>query len=1488
MPHSVDEPICPKFQPNIFDPSRCHDCLRQRHLHAGAGGSTEVAPQQKSTADAGTGALPGSRPGITLLTPILSQAEERDTSSKEDSDGLSLVSSHCGVSSLLGYGEDSLCILSPDCDLFICDGDDDDDTDSCRDHQEFSGSVSAEDEYLPNNRHRSTAVGMTRLDPPPHRPNPRTWMDDNRSRDGFSRQSGLKGDREKRESGYFSLGRAAGARSHRDNSPPVPYRHFERGHPIFSNRSVEPKDAIPFRNPNLGMASERQVPDNLLGDLPVEVPPPDPYEIAVEVEAQVGPRSPSPTPFKIAESLASTGRKGFSSSYSRGNSSSQVSVHQHSGRFDPSRQGKALQSRPSSPSHGNLPFRRSESTVSLSRHNLEGGGWSQETGPRPRTSFQGAHARQAESGTLPSNFKSFASSVKSQSSTISDFRSALRKTGASRSLNARDHDSRSSSPSRRGYNPPGQTGLGKTEFSSSLSHGSGRDSRTSSPSRRTSDRLRDSSSPPRRNFSLSSQSLLRKSESVSSLNGRSHHGRCGSPIREGYDIESQALLRNSTSRNGLDDQGYKHESPIMSPPKQSYDAPNRSILRKTASSPVGSSQGRDSRSSSPGRRGYEKPSQYQVRKTDTSGSFNSRSFQNRNLSPTRRNYEGPSQSPLRKSEVNSSIRSHDSVLPTRKSYDAPDQRSQRKTEARSSVNSRNSNSQNSPPYRKGNRSPPGCSLLRKDTSGDSARYSQIKNANNNSAIDSKHSPRSWRESAHSRRSSSLSRGAAPTRQYTNGSRTPGSETPRSPSSMRHGVGRHVSDDHYPSPSEKRPSHRAQSPSYLPQVQMGKHTSSQSSMESTESGQLSVGSAGRNREEYALMADLPKVKIIHQMEVPGHTVRPQNQQSSRRQELFKPASHSLSKQPREWDDTVDTEREWHYGGGGYLSRAHSSTSLQRSGSPTADEGSSWNRHRSEQMQPDLLNFKKGWMSKLDESGEWKKHWFVLTDAGLKYYRDSSAEEKDDMDGEIDLKSCVRVSEFDVEKNYGFQIETREAVFTLSAMTAGIRRNWIEVLKKSIRPSSSPDLTQLPDNSDKENSHSRLLSSTRRHSSRHSDAQTDIPTSATPSLHKFDYVELSPVPTSSIPQPASQREAGEGQGKQHSRWQEEKNPSSHWEALVSRKSTTIASNQRLCMEEEIEKKWTEFERLPLKDMTSVPPVGSQPSSQSACEALQREVASLRQQLEELKRRGGRSGGVVQGGCGPEAPCGRSLLAMERAHRHALEELQRQHDRRMKELEAEKARLLQEEAQDTARVMEALKKKHKEELEREVEKVKRLSSGALDPHTLRSQQQAEVQSLQRELAGLSERYSQKCLELNRAEQNNAEREREISRKERDMEQLKKDNQELKTRLSEEIGRMRSAITDPGSGDRDGTPCELEVLLRVKENEIEYLHKEISCLRNEVEFLNTEKRLACERHAEVTEELSGIKSRSEREIQSLKEHLRLAMAALQEGQKLGNSLDH
>ncbi|MGH0149864.1 UNVERIFIED_CONTAM: hypothetical protein FKN15_047848, partial [Acipenser sinensis] len=88
-----------------------------------------------------------------------------------------------------------------------------------------------------------------------------------------------------------------------------------------------------------------------------------------------------------------------------------------------------------------------------------------------------------------------------------------------------------------------------------------------------------------------------------------------------------------------------------------------------------------------------------------------------------------------------------------------------------------------------------------------------------------------------------------------------------------------------------------------------------------------------------------------------------------------------------------------------------------------------------MTPDLLNFKKGWMVKLDEQGQ-----------------------ASDLDGEIDLTACYNVTEYQVQRNYGFQIHTNEGVYTLSAMTAGIRRNWIQAVMKNVRTSTAPDVAR----------------------------------------------------------------------------------------------------------------------------------------------------------------------------------------------------------------------------------------------------------------------------------------------------------------------------------------------------------------------------------------------------------------------------------------------
>ncbi|XP_067573763.1 myosin phosphatase Rho-interacting protein isoform X5 [Pseudorca crassidens] len=120
-------------------------------------------------------------------------------------------------------------------------------------------------------------------------------------------------------------------------------------------------------------------------------------------------------------------------------------------------------------------------------------------------------------------------------------------------------------------------------------------------------------------------------------------------------------------------------------------------------------------------------------------------------------------------------------------------------------------------------------------------------------------------------------------------------------------------------------------------------------------------------------------------------------------------------------------------------------------------------------PDLLNFKKGWLTRQYEDGQWKKHWFVLADQSLRFYRDSVAEEAADLDGEIDLSTCYDVTEYPVQRNYGFQIHTKEGAFTLSAMTSGIRRNWIQTIMKHVHPISAPDVTSsLPQGKDRSSS------------------------------------------------------------------------------------------------------------------------------------------------------------------------------------------------------------------------------------------------------------------------------------------------------------------------------------------------------------------------------------------------------------------------------------
>ncbi|KAM4881577.1 TRIO and F-actin-binding protein-like [Thomomys bottae] len=576
-----------------------------------------------------------------------------------------------------------------------------------------------------------------------------------------------------------------------------------------------------------------------------------------------------------------------------------------------------------------------------------------------------------------------------------------------------------------------------------------------------------------------------------------------------------------------------------------------------------------------------------------------------------------------------------------------------------------------------------------------------------------------------------------------------------------------------------------------------------------------------------------------------------------------------------------------------------------------------------MTPDLLNFKKGWMSILDEPGEWKKHWFVLTDSSLKYYRDSTAEEADELDGEIDLRSCTDVTEYAVQRNYGFQIHTKDNVYTLSAMTSGIRRNWIEALRKTVRPTSAPDVTKLSDCNKENTLHSyglqkgspkvgeqRAGSEVSRGSSRRADGPRQ----------SLDYVELSPL-TQSSPQrartlartpdrPAKQEELERDlaqRSEERRKWFEATDSGAPetptGEGPRRGLGAPLTEDQQSRLSEEIEKKWQELEKLPLRESKRVPLTALLNQSHSERhtpsrdnhEALEKEVQSLRAQLEAWRLRGEapqsaprpQEDGRTPPGYISQEACERSLAAMETSHQQVMEQLQRHHERELQRLQQEKEWLLEEETAATASAIEAMKKAYQEELNRELSKTRSLQQG---PDGLRKQHQSDVEALKRELQVLSERYSQKCLEIGALTRQAEEREHTLQRCQQEGQELLRHNQELHTRLSEEIDRLRSFIASQGSGNSCGrnerSSCELEVLLRVKENELQYLKKEVQCLRDELQVMQKDKRFTSGKYQDVYVELNHIKTRSEREIEQLKEHLRLAMAALQEKEAIRNSL--
>ncbi|XP_010863750.1 myosin phosphatase Rho-interacting protein isoform X3 [Esox lucius] len=598
-----------------------------------------------------------------------------------------------------------------------------------------------------------------------------------------------------------------------------------------------------------------------------------------------------------------------------------------------------------------------------------------------------------------------------------------------------------------------------------------------------------------------------------------------------------------------------------------------------------------------------------------------------------------------------------------------------------------------------------------------------------------------------------------------------------------------------------------------------------------------------------------------------------------------------------------------------------------------------------MTPDLLNFKKGWMVKMDEQGQWKKYWFVLTDHSLIYYKDSIAEEASDLDGEIDLSTCYDVTEYQAQRNYGFQIHTQEGVHTLSAMTAGIRRNWIQAVMKNVRPATAPDVAS-----------GRGAFSPLGGGLVQPDVTQDSPSSEASSVERepgfgpkksrarerrregrsktFDWAEFRPIAQALAQQRAQEAEplhTDLGDLERNRRREERRR---RYESVTGSSDQPAGSETRrmdyesgggsecnpggeCCsppslerqqkVEEEIEQHWQQVEKTPIRDERRVPLPSTQPTRETAeleklLESYKKGVEELKVQLEschqqlvdsnqhkhnlevQLRTALEREQSVRTGYISP-ATCERGFAAMEESHQKVIDELQRKHQRELENLHEEKERLLAEETAATIAAIEAMKNAHRSELEKELDKARKSNSNTenADIEEICRQHEEELCSFQREIEVLSEQYSQKCLENAHLAQA-LEAERQALRQcQRENQELNAHNQELNNRLAAEITKMRSMATEDGGGDTCNVThgkelYELEVMLRVKESEVQYLKQEINSLKDELQAAQRDKKYATDKYKDIYTELSIVKAKAERDLGRLRDQLQLAHEALGE----------
>uniref|UniRef100_A0A6A7FU42 Protein outspread isoform X1 n=1 Tax=Hirondellea gigas TaxID=1518452 RepID=A0A6A7FU42_9CRUS len=164
-----------------------------------------------------------------------------------------------------------------------------------------------------------------------------------------------------------------------------------------------------------------------------------------------------------------------------------------------------------------------------------------------------------------------------------------------------------------------------------------------------------------------------------------------------------------------------------------------------------------------------------------------------------------------------------------------------------------------------------------------------------------------------------------------------------------------------------------------------------------------------------------------------------------------------------------------------------------------------------------------------------------------------------------------------------------------------------------------------------------------------------------------------------------------------------------------------------------------------------------------------------------------------------CEKGLGTMEGSQGRIVAELKESHRRDLVLLQAEKDQALAEETQATLAALDAMRKAHEAEVQKEVAKLQvdflRRLQGGQDIGQLTQQHEYEMQDIRREILSLSEKYSTKCLESANLEAKIENLNKQLGEAAKTAHERETRNTKLKTQLTEKIDAMKSGVSAGGT---------------------------------------------------------------------------------------------